>query len=258
MSERTERFEIDGTPRLVLRVPAGKIRLTTGRPGEVVVRLRSDERNLSRVAVDRDGNNLNIGPQGAGFGHWPSLDLDVAVGSPPDVRVRCGSAHVELDTAVRSVEVAGASGDVTVGAVEGPLTARLASGDLEVASAGGRVDVVTASGRVRVRQATATVEVKTASGDIVLTEVGGDCAVRTASGRVLVARFDGNQLEAKTISGDVRVGLPSGRRYSLSLQTLSGDLRTDFPVSGETGGAAARIAVTSVSGDIRLAAASEA
>ena len=257
MSERMERFEIAGRPRLVLRIPAGEVRVVAGKSGEAVVRCRGDERHLSRVVIDRDGDTINVGPEGGALGHWPSLDVEIAVGAAPDVRARFGSADVDLRTAVHSVEVGGASGDVVVGTVEGPLTVRLASGDLAAESVGGRVDVVTASGDVRVRQAGGPVEVKTASGDVTLGTVEGDCAARTASGRIAVARFGGGRFEAKTVSGSVRVGVPSGRRYSLSLQTLSGDMRTDFPVSGEAGGAPARIAVTSVSGDIRIAAAGE-
>ena len=257
MSERMERFEIAGRPRLVLRIPAGEVRVVAGKPGEAVVRCRGNEPHLSRVVIARDGDTINVGPEGVGLGHWPSLDLEIAVGAAPDVRARFGSADVDLRTAVHSVEVGGASGDVVVGTVEGPLTVRLASGDLAAESVGGRVDVVTASGDVRVRQAGGPVEVKTASGDVTLGTVEGDCAARTASGRIAVARFGGGRFEAKTVSGNVRVGVPSGRRYSLSLQTLSGDMRTDFPVSGEAGGAPARIAVTSVSGDIRIAAAGE-
>jgi DUF4097 and DUF4098 domain-containing protein YvlB len=258
MSERMERFEIAGRPRLVLRVPSGEVRVVAGESGEAVVRCRADERHLSRVVIDRDGDTINVRPEGSGLGHWPSLDLEIAVGAAPDVQARFGATDLELRTAVHSLEVAGASGDVAVGTVEGSLTVRLASGDLVVESVGGRVDVVTASGDVRVRQAGGPVEVKTASGDIALGAVGGECAARTASGRVAVARFDGGRFEAKTVSGNVRVGVPSGRRYSVSLQTFSGDMRTDFPVSGEAGGAPARIAVTSLSGDIRIAAAGEA
>ena len=258
MSERTERFEIAGRPRLVLRVPTGEIRVVAGRPGEAVVRCRGGERHLSRIVIVREGDTINVGPEGGGLGHWPSLDVEVAVGAAPDVRARFGSTDVDLRTAVHSVEVGGASGDVQVGEVEDSLTVRLASGDLAAEAVGGRVDVVTASGDVRVRQAGGPVEVKTASGDIALGTVEGDCATRTASGQVAVAHFNGSRFEAKTMSGDVRIGVPSGRRYSLSLQTFSGDMRTDFPVSGEAGGAPSRIVVTSVSGDIRIAAAGKA
>lgn len=255
MSERVERFEIAGSPRLVLRIPAGEVRVVAGPPGEVVVRLRGDEPHLSRLAVEKAGDSVSVGPEGAGFGRWPSLDVEVSVGAAPEVRARLGSTDLVAEAAVLSLEVAGASGDVTAGTVENSMTVRLASGDLEAGAIGGRADVVTASGRVRLRRVGRAVDAKTASGDIILGEVGGDCSTRTASGRTLVARFEGSHLQAKTVSGDVRVGVPSGRRYSLSLQSLSGEVSTEFPVSGETRAAPARLQVSSISGDIRIAAA---
>lgn len=257
MTERIERFEIAGSPRLVLRVPAGETRVVAGKPGEVVVRCRGNERDLGRIVIEGGADTVTVGLQGAGFGRWPSLDLEIAVGAAPEVRARFGSTDLVLDTGVRSLEVAGASGDVTAGAVEGPLTVRLASGDLAVGSAGSRVEVVVASGDVRVGNAAGAVDVKTASGNVTLGGVAGDVAVRTASGRVAVSRFDGSHFEVKTVSGSVRVGVPSGRRYSLSLQTLSGDVRTDFPVSAEAGAASSRIAIASVSGDIHVSAAGQ-
>lgn len=255
MSERTERFEVAGSPRLVLRVPAGQARVVGGKPGEVVVRCRAGERDLARVVIEGGGDTVTVGLQGAGFGRGPSFDVEIAVGAAPEVRARFGSADLVLDTDVRSLEAAGASGDVTAGAVQGALSVRLASGDLAVELAEGRADVVTASGDIRLGRVAGVVDVKAASGDVALGVVGGDCTVRTASGRINVSRFDGGHFEAKTISGNVRVAVPSGRRYALSLQTLSGEVGTDFPVSEGVGGAPARIAVSSISGDIHVAAA---
>jgi len=257
MSEREELFQVAGSPRLVLRIPAGSVRLVAGREGEVVVRCRGPERHLSRLSIEREGQTVNIGPREPGFGHWPSIDVEVAVGAPPEVRARFGSANLAAETDLRSLEVAGASGNVTAGAVAGTLTVRLASGDLEVDSVEGRAEAVTASGRVRLRRTGGSVEAKTASGDITLGDVVGDCTARSASGRIRVGCFDGSQLQAKTVSGDVRVGVPAGRRYALSLQTLSGNVTTEFPVSGEAGAAPARLAVASISGDIRIGAAGE-
>lgn len=255
MSERRETFQMAGPARLVLRVPSGEVRLVAGPPGEVVVRCRGEERYLSRLAINRDGDTIDVGPEGSGFGHWSSLDVEIAVETAPAVRARFGSTDLTTRVGVSSLEVAGASGDVTVESIEGAMTVRLASGDLEVESVGGRADVVTASGRVRIKEVGGAADVKAASGDVLLGSVAGDATVRTASGRVTLSRFGGSRCEAKTVSGDVRVGVPSGRRYALALRTLSGDVRTDFPVSKEGAAAPARINVTSVSGDIRIIAA---
>ena len=253
MNERTERFEVAGTPRLSLRLPAGEVRVVAGPAGEVTVRARGAESDLGRLIITGRGDAVAVEAERSGWGRWAAVDIEVAVGAAPEVRARLASSGLVLDTPVREVDVTAASGDLLAGAVEGRLVARLASGDLAAAAAGS-LDVVSASGDVRVPEVHGEAAVKTASGDVSLGMVAGDLTVRTASGDVTVARFDGTRLDAKTVSGDVRIGVPAGRRYTVSLQSLSGSVRTDFPVSGEGDGAPARLQATAVSGDIRITA----
>lgn len=256
MSERTERFEVAGPPRLVLRLPAGEVRVVAGREGEVVVRARAASGDLGRLTIEARGDTITVEPERSGWGRWQAVDVEIAVGAPPEVRARLASAGLMLGTTVGEVDVSSASGGVEAGVVAGRFTARLASGDLTAVSAGS-LDAVSASGDVRVAGVLGSAAVKTASGDVALGTVAGDVTVRTASGDVAIARFEGGRLDAKTVSGDVRVGVPAGRRYSIALQSLSGEVRTDFPVSGDGGGAPARLQVGSVSGDITIAAAGE-
>jgi DUF4097 and DUF4098 domain-containing protein YvlB len=256
MSERTERFEIAGTPRLSVRLPAGEVRVLAGPAGQVTVRARGAESDLGRLVVTSQGDGVTVEAERSGWGRWAAVDVEIAVGAAPKVRARLASCGLTLDTTVCEVDVTTASGNVQAGVVEGRLVARLASGDLG-AAATGSLDVVSASGDVRVPRVLGEAGVKTASGDVALGTVAGDLAVRTASGDIVVSRLEGSRLDAKTVSGDVRVGVPAGRRYTVSLQSLSGDVRTDFPVSGETGGAPARLQVTTVSGDIRITGAAD-
>lgn len=251
MSKRVETFAIDGPPRLVVRIPAGDVRIVEGESGRVVVRCRAPEQYLSRLSIEGSGNTVSIGWQG-GFGRGPSVDVEIAVGAPPDVRARFGSADLQVQTPAAAVEAVGASGDVKARTVAGNLTVHLASGDLEVEAVDGAVEAVAASGDVRLARVAGRAQVKTASGDVLLGEVSGDCILHSASGDLLVSRFEGNRFESKSISGDLRLGLPPGRRYSLSLRSLSGDVGTDFPLAGGAGGAPASITATSISGSIRL------
>jgi DUF4097 and DUF4098 domain-containing protein YvlB len=251
MSERTERFEVTGTPRLSVRLPAGEVRVVAGLPGEVVVRARGGESDLSRMVIEARGDTITLEPDKVGWHRWASLDVEIAVGAPPEIRARLASGGLLVRTPAAGLDAATASGSVEAGEVAGRLTARLASGDL-VAGAAGSLDVVSASGDVRVPQVRGEAAVKTASGDVTLGVVGGDLTVRTASGDVSVSRLEGNRGDAKTVSGDVRLGVPPGRRYTVSLQSLSGDVRTDFPIAGEGGGAPGRLQVATVSGNIRI------
>jgi len=253
MNERTERFEVAGMPRLVLRLPSGEVRVVAGEPGEVVVRARASESDLGRLIITGRGSTVAVEVERSGWGRWAALDVEIAVGAAPEISCRQASGSLLLRTTVAEVDCTSASGGVEAGVVEGPLTARLASGDLR-AEAVGSLDVVSASGEVQVARVGAAAAVKSASGDVNLGRVGGDVVVRTASGDVVVDRWDGSRLDAKTVSGDVRVGVPPGRRYAVSLQSLSGRARTDFPVSEEGGGAPARLRVASVSGDVTISA----
>jgi DUF4097 and DUF4098 domain-containing protein YvlB len=113
-----------------------------------------------------------------------------------------------------------------------------------------------ASGDLLVDEVAGDLEAKTASGDLQVGRVGGDVGVRTASGDVRIRGFYGDTLDTKTLSGDVQVGLAAGRRYRVSFSSMSGDIRTDFPVSeGDDGRAPASVAVKTVSGDITIGAA---
>jgi DUF4097 and DUF4098 domain-containing protein YvlB len=254
MSERTERFEISGTPRLVLRLPAGEVRVVPGAPGEVVVRARAGESDLNRLVIAAQAGTVTVEVERSGWGRWAAVDVEIAVGAPPEVRARLASGGLLLRTAVAEVDVSSASGGVEAGAVAGRLIARLASGDLHADEAG-TIDIVSASGDVRVSRVGGDAAVKTASGDVTLGSVGGDAAVRTASGDLAISRLEGSRLDAKTVSGDVRVGVVAGRRYSILLQSLSGDVRSDFPCCRDGGGPSGRLQVGTVSGDIRIAAA---
>jgi DUF4097 and DUF4098 domain-containing protein YvlB len=254
MNERTERFEVSGTPRLVLRLPAGEIRVVPGNPGEVVVRARAGESELSRLTISAQSGTVTVEAERAGWGRWAAVDVEIAAGAPPEVRARLASGGLRLRTAVAEVDVSTASGGVEAATVAGRLTARLASGDLRAEEAGS-LDVASASGDVCVSRVNGDAAVKAASGDITLGTVAGEAKVRTASGDIAIARLEGSRLDGKTVSGDLRVGVPGGRRYTVSLQSLSGRVRTEFPVSHERAATPARLQATSVSGDITISAA---
>ena len=109
----------------------------------------------------------------------------------------------------------------------------------------------------------ATVVVETQSADIVASDLSGEKRFRTASGEVTLSRLAGGldaetvsgeieidggapiDLTVKSVSGDVRVRVPTIRR--LDLGTTSGDIRLDATLAGN-----GPFAMRSISGDVTI------
>jgi len=176
------------------------------------------------------------------------------------------------------------SGAVTVDGLGGGMTLVTESGDLSLRHSGGALDARTASGNVvldagRVTGAT----VRTESGDITLAGVAGALHLQSASGNVTVRAARDSVLAIATASGTidytgslasrgtdttasasgaVTLRLPTGSRFQLDARTASGGLHDGFGLrhrhqdairlSGTAGDGAARLRITTESGDIAI------
>ena len=253
MSDREERFQVDGQPTVSLRVPVGDVRVDRGEPGEVLVRLRGSERDLARYLIEQRGDTITIEPQRGGMGRWSAVSVLVEVGDPAELRARLAAADLKVAVPLVGLEVDTASGDMAAGDVDGDVRIKSASGDVQLGDVSGSVDVATASGDLAGGAIEESLSVKTASGDVDLGTVAGDVVMRSASGDLDIRVFTGDDLDAKTMSGDVTLGVTPGRVFEVSFQTMSGDVRTDFPVSSDgASGSPARLTVRSMSGDVTI------
>jgi len=247
---REEHFPVTGTPRVSFRLPLGDARIVEGRSGEVSVVLDGREATLRRFIIEMRGDELVIEPERSSPIRWSSVDLTIRIGKPGEIRARLASAHLKAATTLAMLHAESASGDVTAGDVLADATIHSASGDVRLGRVAGRLDVAAASGDIRADAVVGGASVKSASGDIHIGDGTGDIIVKSASGDVTVARFDGSWLDVKSLSGDVTVGVVPGRRLEVSFQTLSGDVRTDFPVGSGGDGGTGRLTLKTVSGDI--------
>lgn len=251
MSERTERFQIQGPPRVFLRLPSGEARVVAGTEGAIEIQMTGRDDVLERFVVALRGDQVVVEPESGRMGRWSGVDVEIRVGAGAEIHARLAAGDVAISTEIGSLTVEAGAGDVTAGDVSSDARIKTASGDVSATKVGGRLDVVAASGDVRVREVGGDVTVKTASGDIVLGEVRGSVSAHSASGDIEVGGFSGDIFEARTLAGDVRLGVIGGRTFSVDLSSLSGDVRTDFPVDpgGDSSGVA-RLAVKTMSGDI--------
>lgn len=171
---------------------------------------------------------------------------DSSGGNGVDVRARYPE-HCDCNVSVRfDVKIpsgiryrydslASVSGNLEVSGVSGDLHAKSVSGDIVVNDAAGAVNASSVSGGVKVE-------------------------IRSLEG----ADGTGN-MEFHSVSGNVVVKLPGNLDAEVKMSTLSGDLKTDFPLqveekqrgpgrsaSGRLGNGSRSLKLSTVSGDINL------
>jgi DUF4097 and DUF4098 domain-containing protein YvlB len=228
-----------------LSLISGKIRVTGWDRPEVKVsatiesgRLRFDA-NSSRVSVsvedtDNDGrrrnrHNNNVGdaqyvvsvPRGSRL-IMEAVSGDVmAKGSQGEIEANSVSGDVDVSDGVRAVSAESVSGSVHASQVNGNLRTETVSGDLRAENVSGNVQASSVSGTIRlVGIQSKDVRTETVSGDITYT------GTIEPSGRY---NFEAH-------SGTIRLNIPRGSGAQFSVETFSGDVNADVPVTIPPGG----------------------
>jgi hypothetical protein len=142
------------------------------------------------------------------------------------------------------------------------------SGDVEVTGVSGDLQAKSVSGNVTVRGLTGAVNASSVSGHVRVGEVNGMASGKSTSGNVEVeiSQLGGaGDMEFASTSGNVQVKLPASLDADVRMSTLSGRLKTDFPLnieepehgpghhaSGRIGGGSRNLKVSSTSGSVSL------
>ena len=266
--------------RLRIEFGAGGIEVDsteTDRTTVEVTTRRDDEASQEAVAetrVEQRGGDIVIeGPRrSAFFRRGPQLQLRVRVPSDSGLEAKIESADLTVTGRLTDVGVKTGSGDVRLDTVTGDTTIQSGSGDVEIQSAGTSTRLQSGSGAVRLRTAAGGVSTSTGSGDIAIDQVsgalqansgsgdvrvgsaGGDVSVNTASGDQHIARVDHGRVRSNAASGDIRIGIADGTAAWLSVNSLSGSVRSELDGAAppEDGEPAVEVRANTVSGDIEL------
>lgn len=231
----------------------------------------------------RDGREIEVGDRVDGLD--AHADLEIAVPEGKRVRVALavgvidarnvrgdlyldtGSGEIATARTVGRLHLDTGSGGVNVDGAEGDVSIDTGSGEVDARSIrGSELTIDTGSGSVRVEDVDArTISIDTGSGDVTLRGTRTDrVEIDTGSGEVLVETTAGSaSIEVDTGSGDVTLLLPGDYAGSVRLETSSGRLRTDLPITltrsgddeieGRIGeGGSARIEAETGSGDISI------
>ena len=229
-----------------------------------------------RATIDRGGIDFDAGPSRV------RLSVDPSRGGP-------GDARYELTVpAGTRVLVNSLSGSISVRGVKGEVDANAVSGSIIVTDATRKVKAESVSGSVEVSRVTGDVNASSVSGRVQVDDVSGDLETESVSGRLsmlgIKSKFvragsvsgrisyggtfepDGSY-EFKSHSGGVLLSLPADVGAQVRIETFSGSVDSDFPVTLQPnaddrgsnrrmefkiGNGRARIVAESFSGTIKL------
>ncbi len=239
-------------PSLDLRVPSGTVEVRIGDAGHVLMSLDSPSADEFDVSALGDTIVVHYPSRWTMRGRSCRLVMTVPAGS--DVAVECASAEIRLAGPLGAVRARTASGNIDVGDTV-RLEVSTASGDVTTGDVLSDARVTTISGDCAMRTIGGQLEATLTSGDLRVDRCAGDLHVATTSGSARVGHCGGSEVSMRSVSGDVRLGLPSGVRVSADISTVSGRATMPEPArSGDDGGERrhVRLRLKTISGDIRL------
>jgi DUF4097 and DUF4098 domain-containing protein YvlB len=193
-----------------------------------------------------------------------TASADVEINGPVgEVDFRTASGDASIDDVAADVTMKSASGNMTIGRVGGGIRAYTVSGDLRCSSVAGAAVFSATSGNLELGAAGSRVEVKATSGDVRLGELAAGAEVKNVSGNVRVLAVEEGTLTVRSVSGDVAVGVVKGVDLHVDVETTSGVVHSDIPLTDGPGEGGARpevrvdLSVRSVSGNVEIGRALE-
>jgi hypothetical protein len=252
MSDKRNSFDVTVPTRISVTNRSGDVIVGPSDDDVVTVLLSGDKKAIDGTTIDATPGAVSVRANEDHQG-WFSKRVDVLITAPPGgvLRVRIGSGDVIVQLPMDAVDVNTGSGDIRIEHPLNELRAKVASGSVLIDGVVSDAVVSSASGDIRLTDAD-TVVVNTASGSVEIGSVNVETSIRSASGDVKVHAFSGSNLDIKTMSGDVTVGLVEGLEVAATITTMSGDYRNRIEPSGIKATRRATLRVKSFSGDVTL------
>jgi DUF4097 and DUF4098 domain-containing protein YvlB len=232
--------------------------LPLSRNGTVEVRLRSGEIIVTGAGALRAGRNeVRVrGTSERGVLRVDASPSHIEIGDR-SVRGHGGDTRVEVSVPEGTrLTVSGQSADVSIRGVRGEVDVSTMSGDLVIDDASMRVEFESVSGDVQVSRVQGNLRGEAVSGEVDVTDVSGDVDLETVSGDLTLHNVRSRSVRAETMSGsvefegrtetggrydfsshsgDVRLLLPAAVGAMISVETFSGSIDSDFPITLQPG-----------------------
>ncbi len=213
----------------------------------------------SRVSINQRGRRGNDDDT--------RFELMVPVGTR--VTANSISGDIRLKATVGEVDISTVSGDIELIDATDRITINTTSGDVRASKLRGRLRIEGVSSEINIEDATGDVNAKTVSGEITMRGVkSSSVRAETVSGEITYegAVSSGGNYEFNAHSGEIHLDIPANSSANLALQTWSGGISSQFPMTMQTedigrrskrkvftiGNGGATINVETFSGDITI------
>lgn len=239
-----QEFSTGDFPVVKIAIRSGRVSVEHGPPG--VVRLLVDTQDPTFDIQQRGDSIVASGERGG------RAYVTVSASPSTDVEISTASGDIDVGPPVGRLEVSSASGDLTFDSAQ-RLQVKSASGSIRGNRVAGEARCITVSGNIRIGQILDRADLSTASGDIAVDQCAGSISCATLSGNIRVDELTGPSITVKSMSGRVRIGIPSRTRLDLDANSLSGRVKLPAPnPSPEPPEREISAKVRLVSGDLRI------
>src|SRR3954471_21765209 len=144
------------------------------------------------------------------------------------------------------------SGDVIASGSQGEIEASSVSGDVNISDGARTVSAESVSGSVRVARVNGNLRSETVSGDLRAESVSGDLEASSVSGEITLTGVQSKDVRTETVSGDINytgsiepsgrysfeahsgtlnLNIPRNAGAQFSVETFSGGVKADFPIT---------------------------
>jgi DUF4097 and DUF4098 domain-containing protein YvlB len=222
-------FQVTSPARLVLSNVRGSVIVQPGIEGLIEVKAAKhgnfdNGRSSVEMGQDSDGTvRVETRTNDALFGflsHPPRVDYSVRVPQGTHLDISCVSSTLEVSDLEGAFKLKTISGNIDLARLAGPFKLGAVSGDITGLKLTGVLDLDTVSGRVRLTESSfPSAEGSTVSGDLTLQTPLAEGPYQFGS-----------------VSGSVKLIVPTDSRCNVELNSVSGSIRSSLPATSTSMG----------------------
>ena len=228
MTDKMEKqFNVASPANLSVSNIRGSVVVRSGEPGVIQVTATKtpnsgdEERTEIEIAQETDGS-VRIAT------HYPEIGWNWLGGMQPCevdyVITAPRTCSLALNGVSSSVQAEGFEGDFSVNSVSGAIMLRGLTGSLKIKTVSGDAEVESLHGSLILDTVSADVEIReSALTSIAANSVSGDLRIRTP--------LTQGPFKFNSVSGDVNLIVPPESRFTGELRSLSGGIRSAFPIT---------------------------